>query len=37
MSDEMTPDLIAAAVVGYQHGSGVATFLRRRHQQAQDN
>ena len=31
MSDEMTPDLIAAAVVGYQHGSGVATFLRRPH------
>src|SRR5579859_3677626 len=28
----MTPDLIAAAVAGYQHGSGVATFLRRRHQ-----
>jgi hypothetical protein len=28
MSDEMTPDLIAAAVVGYQHGSGVATFTQ---------
>ena len=37
MSDEMTPDLIAAAVVGYQHGSGVATFLRRPHQPDMSN
>jgi hypothetical protein len=37
VSDEMTPDLIAAAVAGYQHGSGVATFLRRRHQPDMSN
>ncbi len=37
MSDEMTPDLIAAAVAGYQHGSGVATFLRRPHQPDMSN
>ena len=37
MSDEMMPDLIVAAAAGYQHGSGVATFLRCPHQPDMSN
>jgi hypothetical protein len=33
----MAPDLIVAAVAGYQHWSGVATFLRCPHQPDKSN